>query len=148
MKAKFLLLSILVVLLQTFSAFAFQGNQIPVKGVVADGQNNPLAGVTVRVKGTTLGTTTDQDGKFTISVPDNKAVLVFSFIGFKAQEITVGEGRSFNVALEASITELSETVVVAYGVQKKESVVAAISSIKATGVLQQTPASNIGNQIL
>jgi TonB-linked SusC/RagA family outer membrane protein len=144
MKAKFLLLSILIALLQSLSIYASQGNQLPVKGVVVDDQNKPLAGVTVQVKGTTLGTTTDKDGEYSISVADGKAVLVFSFIGFKSQEITVGDRQTIDVTMESSVTELAETVVVAYGTQKKESVVAAISTIKAIGILQQTPASNIG----
>jgi TonB-linked SusC/RagA family outer membrane protein len=143
MKAKFFVLCILLALMQSLSVNASPGVQFPVKGVVVDGQKIPLAGVTVQVKGTTLGAVTDQDGKYSIYVPDDNAVLIFSFIGFQTQEITVRNQQVIDVILQSSVTELGETVVVAYGTQKKESVVAAISTVKA-GVLQQTPASNIG----
>jgi TonB-linked SusC/RagA family outer membrane protein len=143
MKAKFFVLCILFALLQSLSVNAGQGGQFPVKGVVVDGQKMPLVGVTVQVKGKSLGTLTDNDGRYSISVSDANAVLVFSFVGFQTQEITVGNQQTIDVTMQSSVTDLDEIVVVAYGTQKKESVVAAISTIKA-GILQQTPASNIG----
>jgi len=143
MRTKLFLLSMLFTLLQSIEIHAEQGDQFPVKGLVADGKNVPLPGVTIVVKGTTLGTTTDVNGEYSISVPNANAVLVFSFIGFQSREIIVGERQTINVTLEESTTELDEMVVVGYGQQKKESIVAALSTIKATG-LRQTPASNLG----
>ena len=143
MRTKLFLLSMLFTLLQSIVIYAQQGDQLPVKGQVVDGQNISLPGVTIIIKGTTQGTTTDVNGEYSISVPNANAVLVFSFIGFQSQDVIVGERQTINVTLKELTTELDEMVVVGYGQQKKESVVAALSTIKATG-LKQTPASNIG----
>ncbi len=143
MKKKLFLLSILYAILQSLSVNAGQVSQLQVKGVVIDGQKVPIPGVTVQVKGTTQGTITDNEGKYSISVLNSKAVLVFSFVGFQTQEIAVGNQHLIDVTLQESVTELDEAVVVGYGTQKKESVVAALTTISATG-LKQTPASNLG----
>ncbi|WP_162633330.1 SusC/RagA family TonB-linked outer membrane protein [Echinicola strongylocentroti] len=94
---------------------------------VSDGL--PLPGVTVKVKGTTTGTATDLDGKYSLNVPDEGAVLVFSFVGFESQEIPV-EGRSvINVDLSEDLEDLNEVVVVGYGTQNKASVSGSIATV-------------------
>lgn len=143
MKAKLFLFSILCALLQSLSVYAKQDSQFLVTGVVVDAQSMPMPGVTVQIKGTTQSTITDSDGKYTISVSNAKTILVFSFIGFQTQDIAVGDQKNITVTLSESAIGLGESVVVGYGTQKKESVVAAITTISATG-LKQTPASNIG----
>ncbi len=142
MKTKLLLVVILCVL-QSFAIYASQSNQFSVTGKVVDRSNVPLPGVTIVLKGTTQGTTTDSKGEFMIALSKTDAVLVFSFIGFETQEITVGGRQTINVTLRELVTELGEMVIVGYGEQRKESVVAALSTIEATG-LRQTPASNLG----
>jgi len=142
MKRKLLLVTILFALLQSAAVYG-QDNRLSVTGVVVDAQNMPMPGVNVQIKGTLRGTITSGDGTYTISVPDANTILVFSFVGFITQEIAIGGQQIIDVTLQESVTELDELVVVGYGTQKKESVVASISSIKATG-LKQTPASNIG----
>ncbi|WP_353124455.1 SusC/RagA family TonB-linked outer membrane protein [Parapedobacter pyrenivorans] len=117
--------------------------QVVVTGTVTSEDSSPISGVSVQVVGTTGGTTTSDNGMYTISVPDANAVLAFSFVGYSSQEITVGTQRVINVTLLGSATELEEAVIVGYGTQKKASVVAAISTMDAAG-LRQTPASNIG----
>lgn len=107
-------------LLQSFVTYAEQGAQSPVKGRVVDGQNVPLPGVSIVIKGTTLGTTTDANGEYFIEVTNANAVLIFSFIGFESNEIIVGERQTINVTLKESATELDEMVVVGYGQQKKK----------------------------
>ncbi len=134
-----LLLTLLLGTLVNFSLYA----QNAVTGSVKDESSNPLAGVSVQVEGTTIGTKTDENGQYTISVPDGDAVLVFSFVGYSPEKVTVGTQRRVDVTLLGSATELEEAVIVGYGTQKKVSVVAAISTMKATA-LRQTPASNIG----
>ena len=111
--------------------------------MVVDNQSDPLPGVTILIEGTSQGTITDIDGQYSIVVPSDDAVLVFSFMGYVSQEITVGNRRAIDVVLQEAVTELEEMVVVGYGQQKKESVVAALSTISAVG-LRQTPASNLG----
>ena len=132
----------LFALLNGIAAFG-QGGRHTVTGTVLDKQNEPLPGVSVLIKGTRTGTSTDLDGKYSISVGGPRDVLVFSFIGFDTQETVVGTQQTINIVLQETSTALDEVVFVAYGQQKKESVVAALSSINATG-LKQTPASNLG----
>jgi TonB-linked SusC/RagA family outer membrane protein len=105
--------------------------KVKVKGVVTDELNESLAGVAIQQKNTTQGTSTDGDGAYEISV-DAGSVLVFSYIGFKNQEVSVGraENQIINVVLDEATEELEEVEVVGYGTQRKVSVVGAISTIK------------------
>lgn len=140
---RFVFISIcLSALLGGLSAFG-QNGRITVSGTVLDTHQEPLPGVSVLIKGTKTGTSTNLDGKYEIAVPDGQTVLVFSSIGFTEQEVVVGTRRTVNIVLQEASTALDEVVFVAYGQQKRESVVAALSSINATG-LKQTPASNLG----
>jgi TonB-linked SusC/RagA family outer membrane protein len=115
--------------------------QQSVSGKVTEG-GEPLPGVTVSVKGTTTAVASGVDGTYIIAVPAN-ATLVFSFLGFTTQEVLVGSRSTIDVELKENIQKLEDVVVVGYGTQKRESVVAAISSISAEG-LKRTPASNLG----
>lgn len=81
---------------------------------------SPLPGVSVLVKGTTTGTSTDSDGRFTINVPSNDAVLVLSFIGFTTQEVPVGNQTNISVEMSEDATELSEVVVTALGIEREK----------------------------
>lgn len=103
--------------------------QILIKGVVTDHEGNPLPGVTIVLKGTTIGTLSDVSGKFFLSVPGRDALLSFSYIGFTTQELPATSGTDMNVIMSMEITQISEVVVVGYGVQKKESVVGAITQV-------------------
>src|SRR5690606_2569372 len=90
-----------------------------VSGRVTDANNAAIPGTSVLKKGTTIGTSTDADGKYTLSVGAND-VLTFSFIGYKSQEITVGARTLIDVSLETEVNELSEVVVTALGIQREE----------------------------
>lgn len=100
-----------------------------ITGVVTDDTGSPIPGVSIHIKGTTKGVQSAPDGKFSITVPDDKAILVFSFIGTVTREIAVGKQTALKVVLSQSSTQLSEVVAVGYGSQKKESVVGAISQV-------------------
>lgn len=89
-----------------------------VTGKVTDGQGEAIPGTTVLVKGFKTGTSTDVDGKFSIEVPNDEAVLVFSSIGFTTKEVTVGSQSVVNVVLEQSSALLQEVVVTALGIQR------------------------------
>ena len=104
---------------------------ITIKGIVTDEKGEKLPGVSVIVKGTTRGTTTASNGDFSISIPDNKATLVFSFVGFLNQEILVGNRTQINVVLLQDSKSLEEVVVVGYGTVKKSDITGSVSSIKA-----------------
>jgi TonB-dependent SusC/RagA subfamily outer membrane receptor len=104
----------IVFLLMGFSGFS---QETAVSGIVKQ-KGDPLPGVSIFVKGTSQGTTTDADGKFSINVSSSSAVLVFSFIGYKPQEQTVNGRSVIDVDMEEDITTLTEIVVTALGVQK------------------------------
>lgn len=101
----------------------------PVTGTVLDEKGSPLAGVNIQIKGTSRGTTSDVRGTYRIEVPNGSAVLVFSYIGYKKQEITVNNQAAINVSLEADAGSLEEVVVVGYGTQKRSSLTGAVSSV-------------------
>lgn len=110
-------------------SFAF-AQQTTVTGVVYGDDNATLPGATIVVKGTAIGTTSDLEGKFTLQVPSTATTLVVSFIGMVSQEIAIS-GEPLKIKLTASATDLSEVVVVGYGVKKKSLVTGSISSVKA-----------------
>ena len=101
-----------------------------VTGKVTQG-DQPLAGATVAVKGGGATSTTDADGNFSITVPDDKAILVISYVGFSAVDVRVGNQASVNVNMQASTSELTNVVVMGYGTQSKRDVTGAVKSVKA-----------------
>lgn len=111
--------------------------------ITSSEDNTPIPGVSVVLKGSRSGTNTDVDGKYTIDVPDNGAVLVFSSVGFITQEIAVGNRSAMDVKLEADMKALSEVVVVGYGSQKKSQTTGAISSVSSKQI-NEMPITNIG----
>ncbi|HMJ68992.1 MAG TPA: SusC/RagA family TonB-linked outer membrane protein [Cyclobacteriaceae bacterium] len=92
--------------------------QATVTGLVTDENNSPLPGVNIIVKGTSSGTITDTDGRYTINVDNGQAVLVFSFIGYAEQELTVGDQSTINVVMAPDVKALSEVVVTALGIER------------------------------
>jgi TonB-linked SusC/RagA family outer membrane protein len=116
-----------------------------VSGRVIDQESNEgLPGVNVIVKGTTTGTVTDVDGNFRLDVPSSESVLVFSSIGYVAQEIVVGENAIINITMTTDVVSLSEIVIVGYGEQKKESVVGAVTQTSGAVLQRAGGVSNVG----
>jgi TonB-linked SusC/RagA family outer membrane protein len=116
---------------------------ITITGTVVDSKGQPLPGVTVLIKGTSVGTQTSLDGKFSIKVPNANGILVFSFIGFVSQEIPVNNQTSLNVTLAEQKTSLDEVVVVGYGTRKKSDVTGSVSSVSEAR-LREIPGSDLG----
>ncbi len=116
--------------------------ELTVTGKVTDVAQDPVVGATIVVKGTTMGTVTNLDGEYSLKVDNPNAALVFSFVGMKTQEIQLNGKNKLSVELEEQTTGLDEVVVVGYGAQKKESIVAAISTISADEIVQ-SPAANL-----
>lgn len=116
-----------------------QQNQLQsISGHVRDLGGQPLPGVTVVVKGTTIGTVTDADGEYTITkVPEN-ATLVFSFVGMKSQEVLVGTQSVINVTMEVDAIGIEEVVAIGYGVQKKKLTTGANVNVSADELVQQS----------
>jgi TonB-linked SusC/RagA family outer membrane protein len=128
------------------SAFTFA--QTVSGRVTTSSEGTALPGVSVLVKGTTTGLTTDSDGRYSITVPDESSVLVFSFIGFVTQEIVVGNRTTIDVAMTDDATELSEVVVTALGIPREtKTLVYATQSIKPSSLVEVRDANNVLNSL-
>lgn len=123
----------------------YSQNRNVIKGSITDQSGNPLQGVSVVVKGRTIGATTDNLGVFEINAPRN-STLVISSVGFVSKEIKVNGQSNIDVMLEAKVSSLEQVVVVGYGTQKKISSTAAISTAKGEE-LAQAPVANISNSL-
>jgi len=117
-----------------------------ISGRVSDSKGQPIPGVTIVLKGTTTGITTDNDGKFQLSVPLDANTLVFSFVGMKTQEIPIAGKTSFIVAMEEETVGVDEVVVVGYGTQKKSDITGTVASLPKDR-LEMTPNLNIAQAI-
>ncbi|MEZ5146812.1 MAG: TonB-dependent receptor plug domain-containing protein [Bacteroidales bacterium] len=125
-------LSSKVLLILSFILFGYVAGYAQsgtVSGTVTDAaEGEPLPGVTVLIKGTTLGTATDMDGKYSLSVEPN-ATLVFSYVGFESQEIAVQPNSTVNVSLKMSAEYIDEFVVIGYGVAKKDDATGSVIAV-------------------
>lgn len=130
-------------LLMSFLMVSAQDRNI--SGKVTDENGNVLTGATVVIKGTTKGTSTDIDGNFSLSIPEN-TVLVFSYIGYLTEEVTVSGQTDLQIGLLPELANINEVVVVGYGVQKKSLVTGSISKVKSDEITS-TPALRIEQAI-
>ncbi|MGA0556282.1 SusC/RagA family TonB-linked outer membrane protein [Larkinella sp. VNQ87] len=131
MRQKFLLS--LGLFLYGWTALLAQSRQV--SGKVTDEQEKDLPGVSIVVKGTTRGTVTDADGQYRLSVPDaGPVVLIYSFVGYQSQEVTLTDQAVLNISLKPGDNSLEEVVVVGYGTQKKKDLTGALSTIEARDV--------------
>ncbi|KAB5125024.1 SusC/RagA family TonB-linked outer membrane protein, partial [Bacteroides thetaiotaomicron] len=134
----------LLALLLTFSTVVWaQGT--PVTGRVSDEKGELLIGVSVQEKGTTNGTITDTNGQYNLKLTSNNPILIVSYIGYKSQEVKVGKQKVLDVILAEDVSSLDEVVVVAYGHQRKVSVVGAQSSMKIEDI--KMPTANLSSAI-
>lgn len=111
-----------------------QQSEVLIRGQVTDINGNPIPGVTVQVKGTQLGTITDINGNYTIRIPEDTQILVFSFIGMKTQEIAVNGNRQINVTMRESVVGLDEVVVIGYGTLQKKDLTGSVASINESDI--------------
>ena len=118
-----------------------QQPQNKVSGTVSDESGLPLPGVTVVIKGTTQGTITDGDGKYTLPDVPSDATLVFSFVGMKNQEVPVGDKKTIDVTLSEETIGLNEVVAVGYGVQKKATITGSTSIVEGEELASSNSAS-------
>ncbi len=128
---KILLLGLMLFLV---NAMAFAQGRVITGTVTSTEDGLGVPGATVLVKGTTIGTATGIDGKYSINVPAGSNVLVFTFVGLTSQEVNIGNRSTINVALESDITALSEVIVTGYGTQPKREVTGAVSSVKGDAI--------------
>jgi TonB-linked SusC/RagA family outer membrane protein len=116
-------------------------NQRKINGVVNDSKGNAIPGVSVIIKGTTTGTITDLDGKYSIDIDEQTQTLVFSFVGMKRQEVKVADKITINVILEEESFGLEEVVAIGYGSVRKSDLTGAITSLKAEEMTTSATAS-------
>jgi TonB-dependent starch-binding outer membrane protein SusC len=129
--AKKTTLSLLTALLLFFAApvFAFQQQDRTIKGKVTDENNAPLANVSVSLRGSSKSVMTDEGGNFEMTIPSGKAVLQFTSVSYVAQEVSVGNKTSINIALIHQSKQLNDVVVVGYGKSSKRNITGSITSI-------------------
>lgn len=118
------------------SMLAFSQSRTITGKVLDAGGQSPLPGVTVQVKGATIGTQTKVDGSYSLNVPNGTVTLIFTFVGYKTTEFPLGSSNTVNINLSADVTALKDVVVVGYGTQKKQEVTSAITSIEPTDFRQ------------
>ncbi|WP_321278943.1 TonB-dependent receptor [Marinifilum fragile] len=136
-----MLRKLLLMLVTVFSFTVLQAQEKAVSGTVTDANDGMgIPGVSVVVKGTTIGTTTDIDGNYTLKV-DANSTLVFSFVGYKTQEILVGDQTQINVILSVETENLSEVVVIGYGQVRKDDATGAVFSVNSDDFNQGSTSS-------
>jgi len=114
-----------------------------VTGTVKDAKGEPLPGVSVRIKGSNTGTSTDAQGVYRINAPEGNTILVFTFVGFKTREINIGSQTTVDVVMQEDITSLEDVVVnVGYATKRRSEILGAVATVKASE-LEDIPAPNI-----
>ncbi|MGQ1786168.1 MULTISPECIES: SusC/RagA family TonB-linked outer membrane protein [unclassified Saccharicrinis] len=124
----------LVLLVSWTSIFA---QQINITGKVVSDTNESIPGVTIAIKGTSTGTITGSDGRYSLNVPNKSSIIVFSFIGFESQEIAVGNQTTINVTLLSSMQSLDEVVAIGYGSVKRTDLTGAVASLSTKNLTEQ-----------
>ena len=116
--------------------------QKAITGTVVDQNGDPIIGASVTVKGATIGTVTDLDGKFSLDAPANSTLLI-RYVGYINQEVKVGSQTQINITLKEDTQSLDEVVVVGYGVQKKVNLTGSVSNIKMSELVESRPIANV-----
>jgi Ca-activated chloride channel homolog len=135
-----------IVLMLAILSFSCANAGIVITGKVVAEDGYPLPGVTVSIKGTSQGTVTDLNGKYSIEVPDRSSKLVFSYVGYLSEEVKIGSGNTINIKLTANISQLNEVVVVGYGSMAEDEQTAPPSRCNKASI--SSPASYVNTTYL
>ncbi|HNW57944.1 MAG TPA: carboxypeptidase-like regulatory domain-containing protein [Bacteroidales bacterium] len=127
---------------------ASEMQQKVVTGTIVDQNRQPLIGVTVLVKGTTIGTTTDMNGKFSIQVPDDQSTLQLSYVGYTAQEVAVGSQSVVNITMAESSLMMNEVVVTALGIKREAKSLGYSTATVNTAQITEARTVNVGNSLI
>jgi len=142
-----LLILVLFIIQASTAVYAdnYEINQtVNVQGLISDQNNEPLIGVSVREKGTSNGTISDMDGRFSLNVNSSKAILVFTYIGYQEIELTAVASRDMRVTMREDISVLDEVVVVGYGTKRKGGISAAVSTINNEDIIRSKSTTTSG----
>lgn len=131
-------IGVLLLFLVTASPMFAQNGSLEVSGTVTEVNGEPLVGVNVSIQGTTIGTSTDMNGEYTLSVPETDVVLLFSYIGFEQQLIEVNGRSTIDVVLRLDTTQLDDLVVVGYGTQRRSDITGSVGIVTNTELEQPT----------
>ncbi|MDN5213672.1 SusC/RagA family TonB-linked outer membrane protein [Fulvivirgaceae bacterium BMA12] len=134
---------LLFILLLHGISFTILAQEVTVSGKVTDENGTGLPGVSVIVKGTTKGTTTDIEGLYKLIVPNDKVLLEFSYVGYVKQTIEVGSRSGIDVSLKAEISQLDEVIVVGYGEQSTRDAVGSVANVKFENVIESQVPENM-----
>ncbi len=145
MKSKFFRTLFLTALLLITGVTAFAA-PITIKGIVHDDAGKPLPGVSISLKGSSIGTASNAEGAYTLSVPNNNGTLVVSYIGYAAQEVAIEGRSSINVTLQTEAKALSDVVVIGYGTQKRERVIGSVAQVGAEEI-ENRPVTQLQNAL-
>jgi TonB-linked SusC/RagA family outer membrane protein len=118
---------------------------IPVSGTVTDINGEPLIGVSITIKGTSQGAVSDLDGNYSVSVPNSRSELEFTYIGYSTQKITVGNQTVINVQLKEDALLLDEAVVIGYGSTRKQDLSMAVSTVKIDQAMKSRPGASVAS---
>lgn len=120
---------------------------IDIKGKVTNVSGDPVVGASVTIKGSSTGTTTDENGNFSLNVPDAKSMLVVSSVGYTTQEVVAGNGVDLSIQLVASgATDLADVVVIGYGTRKKSDLTGAVGTVRSDA-LSERPAASLNQNL-
>jgi len=135
--------AIMLLLTAALGSYARVPQQRTIQGRIVSAEDNQgFPGVNVVVKGTTNGTVTDVDGRYSVEIPSDDAILVFSSIGYATQELVAGKRSTIDLALEPDVKSLSEVVVIGYGTAKKSDITGSVASVGAEQI-QAFPVQNV-----
>lgn len=137
---------IIMLLVQSPRIASAESQQLGVSGIVTDSEGKSLPGVSIRVEGTNTGVLSDTDGRYSIAVPDQNSVLVFSFIGFTTERVPLNGRLRLDLTMRMEMTGLNEVIVVGYGTQKKSDITGTVTSLPK-GRLENQPNINVAQAI-
>src|SRR5690606_19337317 len=140
-------LTFLFLLIVVCSKIAYAQSEFTVTGTVVDSVGETLIGVSVKVKGSNTGTSTNNSGVFTLTVPDENSTLEVSYIGFISQEVPINRRQSLTITLKEKDSGLDEVVVVGYGTRKKETLTGAISTVTASDIGRVHGGATVGTAL-
>ena len=128
-KLKWSILSLILLLGIGLNSQTF-AQEVSIQGKVINKEGISLPGITIVIKGTSIGAVTDNSGRFSLQIPSNAKTLVFSFVGMRTQEVSIDGKTNFEITMEEEVIGIDDVVVVGYGVQKKVNLTGSVGSVE------------------